>query len=83
MSEKVGITELVARFGDDAIGVQMLAAAMSNISTGRDGVTKVTFGTQATTAGEALCDEGRVGIVLWVERETFDRVRKEIRESVG
>lgn len=78
MSGKVGISELVSRFGDEQVGFQMLDTALTHAST-QKGTTRITFGTEATTASEMLANEGRVGIILWVERGTFERVRAEIR----
>jgi hypothetical protein len=72
------IVEYVEQIGVDAISFQLLSSAISNITqTKRDG-SKVTFCTEAISPADVLNNTGRVGMILWIEREAFDRVNKAI-----
>jgi len=77
----MSITELIKAVGGDAvIQFQNLDTDMTNISTRKDGVSKVTFGTRAINATQVATDSHKVGLVVWFSR---DAVNKALKEAAG
>ncbi len=69
----------------DHINFQLLSTAITNVqSTKRDG-TKVTFCTDAISPGDVVNNTGRVGMVVWLDREGWDKANAaiEARKSTG
>jgi len=52
--------------------VQRLQPAVTNITRGKKGPTKVTFVTEQTSPGEFIARTGKVGFVVWVARERLE-----------
>ena len=71
----MNICEIIKAFPDDKIGIQPLGPAITNVAQ-RKGATAITFVTDATTTTEAVTNTGRIGIIVWFDREEFERLRK-------
>lgn len=65
-----GITALIQAIGDENIGVQALDTCMTNISQ-KNGVVKITFGTNAVTAGDVISNTGRRGLIIWCDEDKY------------
>lgn len=73
------LDELLAAMPPDKVSYQMLSSSMTNITTRKDGLSNITFRSDAITADEV----GRgpiktVGIVVWLPA---DEVRKFLDEN--
>lgn len=71
----MNICEIIKAFPDDKIGIQPLGPAITNVAQ-RKGKTAITFVTDATTTTEVATNTGRIGIIVWFDREEFERLRK-------
>lgn len=69
------IEEMIRAFPEDKIGIQPIGPAITNVSQ-RKGATAITFVTDATTTTEVATNTGRIGIIVWFDREEFERLRK-------
>lgn len=69
------IDMIEAAGGTEEIGVQPLLPAVTNISTRRGGGSNVTFQTDGLTPADLVGEPQKVGIVLWFDRETWDKVK--------
>lgn len=69
------IEEMIRAFPDDKIGIQPLGPAITNVMQ-KKGETAITFVTDATTTTEVWGNTGRIGIIVWFDREEFERLRK-------
>ena len=72
------LSELIAKIGDENVKFQILQNALSGISLGKDGDSKVTFFTNAITPSDVMQSKGKVGLVVWIPREEWEKVAKEI-----
>jgi hypothetical protein len=72
------LSELIAKIGDDKVKFQILQNALSGISLGKDGDSKVTFFTNAITPSDVMQSKGKVGLVVWIPREEWEKVSKDI-----
>ncbi|CAJ7779938.1 Uncharacterised protein [Burkholderia pseudomallei] len=66
------LTEFFAEIGDDHLRFQLLEQCMTDIRAIRRG-TLVSFATDATTTTEAALDAGRVGLIVWADRDAYQR----------
>jgi len=77
----MGIIELLQRVGERNVKAQLLSVAMTNISTNKRGVTRITFeseGEETLTANEVGHGNARnVGVVLWIPAELAAKARRE------
>lgn len=76
----MNICEMIKAFPDDKIGIQPLGPAITNVAQ-RKGATAITFVTDATTTSEVATNSGRIGIVVWFDREEFERLRQPGQQS--
>lgn len=66
-----GLTALIQAIGEENISVQALNVCMTNISQKRNGIAKVTFETDAITAGQVISNTGRRGLIIWCDGEKY------------
>ncbi len=74
------IDEMIRAFPQDKIGIQPLGPAITNVAQ-KKGATSITFVTDATTTSEVVTNTGRIGIVVWFDREEFERLRQSGQQS--
>lgn len=72
------LSELIAKIGDENVTFQILQNALSGISLGKEGDSKVTFFTKAITPSDIMQSKGKIGIVVWVPREKWEEATKKI-----
>jgi hypothetical protein len=72
------LSELILKIGDENVKFQILQNALSGISLGKDGDSKVTFFTNAITPSDVMQSKGKVGLVVWIPREEWEKVSKDI-----
>lgn len=72
------LSELIAKIGDKKVTFQILQNALAGISLGREGDSKVTFFTDAITPSDIMQNKGKVGLVVWIPREEWEKVAKDI-----
>lgn len=76
---QMNMLELINAIADqpDAVRFQLLSDCMSgNVSTGKNGVTKITFQTKNFSCGDILTGKGRIGVVLWLDRDAAVKAQK-------
>lgn len=71
------IHEAIAKLDDSEISTQGLNQAITSISQGKDGISKVTFCTNAVAPGDLLRDEQPILIMLRIDRAAWKRVTSE------
>ncbi|PTA90432.1 hypothetical protein C9415_21950 [Kluyvera sp. Nf5] len=67
----IGITRLMSAIGDDRIQFQMLDNAMTSIRSAKQHTT-ISFQTQALNATDAALGDGKVGFIVWVDRDVLN-----------
>ena len=72
------LSELILKVGDDKVRFQILQNALSGISLGKEGDSKVTFFTNAITPNDVMQGKGKIGLVVWIPREEWEKVAKDI-----
>jgi len=71
-----GISELFTEIGNDNICYQLLHTSMTDIKTKKKD-SAVTFLTQQITPNEVMSNTGKIGVVVWVDRDIYiDAVKK-------
>ncbi|MGR7403773.1 hypothetical protein ACU61D_11170 [Klebsiella aerogenes] len=72
-----GIEQLTAMINADGVRYQQLPDSISNATfKKRGGYTEITFGTKCADVLDAVDGRKVIGIILWVPRETYDKVVK-------
>lgn len=66
------ISDVLKAVGDDRILVQSLAECLTNITTNKKGVSRITFETREATANDFMRGTNRVGLVVWIERSDWE-----------
>jgi hypothetical protein len=72
------LSQLIAKIGDENVKFQILQNALSGISLGKEGDSKVTFFTDAITPSDVMQNKGKVGLVVWIPREHWEKVAKDV-----
>ena len=72
------ISELIKEIGDDSVKFQMLAVAMTKISTGKK-CSKITFETNALNATQVALDSGPVGMIIWLPRDKYETITAHLK----
>ena len=72
------LSELILKVGDDKVRFQILQNALSGISLGKEGDSTVTFFTNAITPNDVMQGKGKIGLVVWIPREEWEKVAKDI-----
>jgi hypothetical protein len=67
------IHEFIAKFTAEQIHFQPLADCLTNIQARKGGLSAVTFLTNATTATNVVQNTGKVGMILWLDREPWEK----------
>lgn len=74
------LTEFFAEIGDDNLGFQLLEQCMTNVRVMRQG-TRVSFETDAITVTDAACGAGRVGLIVWADRDAYERATAKANQA--
>lgn len=72
----IPLSKMIETIGNDKVGFQMLNSSIINASQGK-GHTKITFGTQELSTTDVALDKGKIGMVVWIERDDFDKFVKD------
>jgi hypothetical protein len=71
------LSELIAKIGDENVKFQILQKSLSGIRNRREGI-EVSFLTEALDPNDVMQNTGNIGIVVWVPREKWEAVTKNI-----
>ncbi|SUW59066.1 Uncharacterised protein [Burkholderia oklahomensis] len=74
------LTEFFAEIGNDHLRFQLLEQSMTDIRAMRRG-TLVSFETDAITATDAACGAGRVGLIVWADRDAYERATTKANQA--
>lgn len=74
------LTEFFAEIGNDNLGFQLLEQCMTNVRAMRQG-TRVSFETDAISAADVACGAGRVGLIVWADRDAYERAAAKANPS--
>ncbi|AOJ11692.1 hypothetical protein [Burkholderia mayonis] len=74
------LTEFFAEIGDDNLGFQLLAQCMTNVRDEQQG-THVSFETDAISAANVARGTGRVGLIVWADRDAFERATAKANQA--
>jgi|GEM_PF-2426738 len=74
----IGITQLMNAIGDDRINFQMLDSCMTGIRSSTKHAT-ITFKTDALNATDVATGGGKVGFIVWVDRDVLSDEMKTLR----
>lgn len=66
------LIELIEKAGQDNINVQAINNAYTKSKNLKGGVTEVTFTTQEINTTELMQNKGKVGLIMWIERDNFE-----------
>lgn len=75
-----GVTKLIKKIGDENISVQALKTCMTNISQNRNGVSKITFETDAITPQHVVMNTGKIGLIIWCDQQAYLDALNELKE---
>lgn len=68
----MNIANLIEEVGVEEVMVQNLDVCFSNIKVERGGFAEITFSTEEVNVDEFIKQTGRVGIVVWMDRDKFN-----------
>lgn len=70
------LSELITAVGDENIRLQRVDESMTNISTNKKGISKVTFETDAVSAGDFMGDNiaPMHGLIIWLPRDKLPAI---------
>lgn len=71
------MSELIARYGDDAVQFQNLDTCATSLNMGKNG-TKITFGTEQRVG---LNGTDQLGLVLWFDRKKVAAIMAELKRD--
>jgi len=69
MSNIKELLDELAKKPEEQCYVQQLAPAITHVTRGKRGPTKVTFVTEQTSPGDVIHRTGKVGFVVWIARD--------------
>lgn len=73
----MGLTELLQKIGDENVQVQMLDNSTVSVEDkNRTNDVEVTFATHNTNCNEFYTGKGKVGLVVWIDREDWNKAIK-------
>lgn len=78
---KNGIIHFLDLAGEENLKVQFLTKCMTNISTNKKNVSKITFETEQMNASQALQDDAPVAVIVWIPRQNYQQAAKEMNEN--
>ena len=71
----MGLVELLSSIGEDNIRLQFVNSSfISAKGRKRTQDTEITFATAETNTNELIDNTGKVGIVVWVDRDDYNKV---------
>lgn len=69
------LSELIAQIGDENVTVQKLSDSITGtVSTNKQGVTKITFGTKEITCGDLLVGT-KIGLIVWIPTDKLPKTQ--------
>lgn len=71
----MNIVEMIMKLPEDKVGIQALQPAITN-ATKKKNYTSLTFDTEVITPSDVINNTGRIGIIVWMDRNEFERLRK-------
>lgn len=78
----IKLSDLIHEVGDENVEFQWIAESMSGAKMRKGGVTEVSFYTNAITCIELCAGQTKkIGIVVWMPTELFDKARNELLKS--
>lgn len=77
----ITITELLTEVGDDKLNFQLIHQCMTGITKKKSGESEVKFLTDAMTPDDVMSGGGRVGLVIWIERDDYRDAINKIKEQ--
>ena len=72
------LTDLLTTIGDDNLSVQLIDIATINVKD-KQNDTEITFATQEINANNLLTQNGKVGIVVWCNRDDYENAIKGLK----
>ena len=75
----MNIVEFLDEVGHTKLQFQLLQNAMTNITSVRGG-SKITFMTAQLSPAHVATHTGKVGMVVWVDREDYERAMQKVNE---
>lgn len=79
----MNIAKLLGKLADNEVGIQGLNGAITSIkSTKQRGIYAVTFHTDAMSPNDLVMDDGKVGVLVFIDRAAFKR-EMEKEQSAG
>ena len=75
-----GIIEFLSAIEDDNIEYQVLNNCVLNSKATKHKDNEITFPTSHMSPCDVLNNTGKVGLVLWVDRDIYDRSAKKIKK---
>ena len=79
----VSLTEMIGMFDVERIKWQVLNQSITNVRLMKNGLTSIQFLTAAAQPIDMIDERGRVGLVVWIERDDWTRVTEQIRGPVA
>lgn len=77
---KGGIIRLLELAGEKNLKLQFLTQSMTNISTNKKNVSKITFETDQLNATQVMNSNGNFGIIVWIPPADYERARIGIQQ---
>ena len=72
------LSELILKIGDNNVKFQILQRSMTGIRIKKGGEKEVSFLTEAITPNDVMHNTGMVGLVVWVPRDKWEEVSKDL-----
>ena len=70
------ISEIISKVGEENIRVQFINKAMTGIRNTREGI-EVSFLTEAIDPNDVMNNTGKIGLIMWVPRDIWEKLVKE------
>lgn len=76
----MSLIKLLDNVGIDNIGYQLLSTSLTSVSD-KKGHTALTFITSEIRADDVMNDTGRVGVIVWVDRDKWNDAVKTFQQN--
>lgn len=73
--------DLLTEIGDENLNYQVIHQCMTGITKKKGGASEVKFLTDAITPNEVLSNNGKIGIIVWVDREDYREAANNLKEN--
>ena len=81
---KNGVMHLLELVGEESLKVQFLTRCMTNITTNKKNISKITFETEVLNANQvAHNDDAPVGVIVWIPRQNYQQAVKEMNANAN